>query len=113
MLVFGRFVHLDFFNIIIFWKFEGNFNKPFMKIIVQFKKLFIIPLLFLMVGNVCLGQITYTGLPTTESRASCPPATPDEVTNCATFKGGVIKAFVSVNGANATINLIKCDGTAW
>jgi RHS repeat-associated protein len=113
MLVFGRFVHLDFFNIIIFWKFEGNFNKPFMKIIVQFKKLFIIPLLFLMVGNVCLGQITYTGLPTTESRASCPPATPDEVTNCATFKGGVIKAFVSVNGANATINLIKCDGTAF
>ncbi len=87
-----------------------------MKTILQFKKLFFIPLLFLMVGNVW-GQITYSGTPTTAGGASCPTTNVTGTAgNCApstTFVGNTIKAYVStpISGTNATINLVKCDGT--
>jgi YD repeat-containing protein len=77
-----------------------------MKTILQIKKLFIIPLLFL-VGNVW-GQITYSGSPTTVTGASCPPATPNEIGTCGTFVGGTIKAYVVISGTSATFYLIKC-----
>ena len=44
-----------------------------MKTTTKFKKIFIVSLLVL-VGNVCLGQITYTG-PIGSSSVSCPSGT--------------------------------------
>lgn len=87
-----------------------------MKTILQLKKLLIIPLLFL-VGNVW-GQITYSGSPTTAGGASCPSTNVTSgvsgtCSSATTFVGNTIKAYVSspVSGTNATINLVKCDGT--
>lgn len=87
-----------------------------MKTILQLKKLLIITLLFL-VGNVW-GQISYSGSPTTASGASCPTTNVTSgvsgtCTSATTFVGNTVKAYVSVSGTNATVNLVKCDGTSF
>lgn len=79
------------------------------------KKILII-LIILLVGNI-YGQINYSGSPTTVSGASCPTTNvttgiSGTCTTSTTFVGNTIKAYVgSTNGTNATINLVKCDGS--
>lgn len=58
-------------------------------------------------GNV-FGQVTYTGTPSTASNAVCSAGS--VTSNCGTFEGNTIKAYISISGTSATIYLIKCSG---
>ena len=79
-----------------------------MKTITILKKQFIIPLLFLVMGNVW-GQVTYTGSPTSAAGATCPPGI-NESCGSTTYYGNIIKAYVySINGNSITIRVVKCN----
>lgn len=89
-----------------------------MKTILLIKRKFLFYLL-LNISSFSFGQITYTGSPTTVSSASCPATNvisgvSGTCPSATTFVGNTVKAYVgSVSSTNATINLVKCDGTSF
>jgi len=90
-----------------------------MKTNLQFKRfVFSFLILILGFGNVW-GQITYSGSPTSSGGASCPTTNvttgvSGTCTSATTFVGNTIKAYVgSISGTNATIYLVKCDGSSF
>ena len=90
-----------------------------MKTILHFRRfVFSILILLFSFGNIW-GQITYSGSPTSSSGASCPTTNVTSgvsgtCTTATTFVGNTIKAYVgSVSGTNATIYLVKCDGSSF
>ena len=65
------------------------------------------------------GQTTYVGAPTTAANTTCPNGNVTSgpsgtCTSPTTFIGNTIKAYVgSISGTIATVNLVRCDGTAF
>jgi len=80
-----------------------------MKTTTQIKKIFIIPLL-LLVGNICLGQITYSG-PIGSNSVSCPSGTTGS--SCSLTFNPKYKLYISNSISGNTANLVieVCTGS--
>lgn len=83
---------------------------------MNYNRLIFTFILLVFVFNIN-AQTTYTGSPSTPGSAACPntnvsTGVSGSCTTATTFQGNTIKAYVgSISGNNATIYLVKCDGT--